>query len=274
LVWVLLRRRDLSYLWAVAAAGGLLINHQVLTGLQIENFHWRYVLGPVLSLLVLLLVWDELWRRPAWRRPLAWALVLACVAQVASAAWLRAVEACDARLTRMVMADYQRYRDQRERAGSPRLAPNSVIAGDASYVDFAAVLENVRPLEHYTVLFSHAITNAEWEDRIALNAYLLGQDRRAFRAEQEALLHSTDQPTASRGGVWGPWVRNPRLMAERVVARTRAFDAVRASPSRALDRFHVRYVAVPGGHAPPPGAGWARMRHGPSWDLYERGQVR
>ena len=48
--------RELILPWSLAASGLFLMNHQVITGLQIENFHWSYVAGPCLSLLIGLLV--------------------------------------------------------------------------------------------------------------------------------------------------------------------------------------------------------------------------
>ena len=48
--------------WSTAAAGLVLMNHQVMTGLQFENFHWSYVAGPCLSLLIGLLLANSLSR--------------------------------------------------------------------------------------------------------------------------------------------------------------------------------------------------------------------
>ena len=49
-------RRELILPWSMAAAGLVLMNHQIMTGLQLENFHWSYVAGPCLSLLIGLLL--------------------------------------------------------------------------------------------------------------------------------------------------------------------------------------------------------------------------
>ena len=55
LTWVALRRRDLTYVGLLALAGIGLANNQVVTGLQIENFHWGWVWGPMISYLTVIL---------------------------------------------------------------------------------------------------------------------------------------------------------------------------------------------------------------------------
>jgi hypothetical protein len=60
-------RRELILLWSLAASGLALMNHQLITRLQIENFHWAYVCGPSLSLLVGLLLIGGLSRVPRSR---------------------------------------------------------------------------------------------------------------------------------------------------------------------------------------------------------------
>ena len=66
LAWVLLRRRDLIFLWAVGTAGLMLANNQVLTRLQIENYHWMYVWGPVFEFFIVLIVAEEFGKRLGW----------------------------------------------------------------------------------------------------------------------------------------------------------------------------------------------------------------
>ena len=51
---------ELVYLWCAAGAGLVCTNHQVVTGLQIENFHWIAGLGLTLSVLLTGLVLGKL----------------------------------------------------------------------------------------------------------------------------------------------------------------------------------------------------------------------
>lgn len=275
LAWILLRRRrDLTYLWALAAAGWLLTNHQVVSGLQIENFHWDYVRGPALAALLLLIAVDEL---PRWVRPRAAAalLGLVCVAQFGLSAGLRAIEALESRSSREIMKEYEAYLEQRRRPDAPRFGPRAVLAGDQGFVDPAVALENVRPLEQYSVLFSPAVGNDEWDARIALNEYLADQDRERFVDRQRRYLGSRDQRSAVKGGVWGPWRRDAAALEARVRARLEAFDAVRADPAGALERFAVAYIILSADKSLPAqlDVAWSPIQDGPHWRIWERGNA-
>jgi hypothetical protein len=97
-VWLWRTRRDLLPLWCHAAAGLALLNHQIVSGLQIENFHWGYVYGPCLAIITALLAVDGLTalsRRRQWAasRAASVMLVALCAMHLGSAFWLRAIEA-------------------------------------------------------------------------------------------------------------------------------------------------------------------------------------
>ena len=80
LVWVWFRRRDLIYLWALAFSALALTNNQLLTAMQIENFHWRvFVYDPCIGLFVLLVIAGEFSARERWSRPVLLGLVVICV---------------------------------------------------------------------------------------------------------------------------------------------------------------------------------------------------
>lgn len=263
LVWVWFRRKDLIYLWALSASGLALANHQILTGLQLENFHWVYVWGPSLSLLFVLLIAEVVCDRAPWPRLSVWALVAVCSLHLTAGVWMRAMEATKTRQPIEILANYRRYRDQRFGPQATGLAPNAVVAGEKGFVDLAVILENQRPLDHHSVVFSPSVDNAEWDARIALNGYLRGLNRLAFEGEQRAVLEA---------GVWGPWARDPVRRAEQLVNRIASYDAILADPSAALKRFGVRYVALPTGQTSPAylNTSWSRLEAGPSWQVWER----
>jgi glycosyltransferase involved in cell wall biosynthesis len=265
LVWVWRRRKDLLFLWALAAAGLLLANHQVVTGLQINNFHWSYLWGPAVSLLLVLLVVGELSRLPC-PRSAAWAAVLLAAGHVGAGVWLRAVEAIQTREGVQFTNNYRNYSSQRLQTASVRLLPNAVVAGDKGFVDLAAILENQRPLYHYVADLSPAVSDGEWNLRIALNSFLLGLDRAAFALEQEE---------AVAGWVLGPWPRDPAKQAELYEARLASYDRIAAEPLAAVNRFGVRYVALPAARCPSNylRSGWNCVEAGPYWCIWERRQA-
>lgn len=253
-----LRRRDLLYLACLAGSGLALTNHQVATGLQIQNFHWVYVWAPCVSLLVILLLAHVLMRSP-WPRPVVWAAIAVWGVHVSAGLWLRAQEATRSAQSLELMNVYTRYRAQRLRADVPSLPANLTVAGDPDFVEFAVGLENLRPLDHYCVAFSPGVRDAEYGERMALNAVLRGVDRSAFLAGQAKELTTG----------WGPWSRDPRLRAARLDFLSAAYDACAADPTALIDRFGVRIVARANA-TPPPGSDWQPIQSGPSWHLWER----
>jgi hypothetical protein len=260
LIWVWARRRDLMYLWCLDASALALTNHQVVTGLQIQNFHWEYVWGVGTSLLFVLLVAGEMERWTGWSPPVLWVVGIACGLTLVSGVWLRYCETLRSQESLKLAACYRQYRAQRLAPGVPRLAPHAVVAGDLDFVNLAVILENQRPLSHYTVAMSLDVPNAEWHERRVLNDLILGRTR----AEADALDKS------SQG--WGPWCRDPELRRRTVAECLTDYDRFAADPAAAFLRFGVRYVALPAGQVAPDylRSGWTQLQAGPSWQLWER----
>ena len=263
-VWVLWKRRDLMPVGALAASGLLWTNHQVVTGLQIENFHWLvYVANPMLELLLVLIAAGAIEPWLAGSRGARWAFGMVVAIYLADGLWLRAVEAERSTEPRAHLAEYREYRGQRFGLGSPRLAPNAVIAGENDLTLLAAVLENQRPLEGMPVLLSPSIRTEEWNERISLNGFLTIGDRAAFEAEARRQLAKFD---------WGPWNRDPAARARLLARRIELYDTVGLDPAAALDRFGVRYLARLGPGPPPDQvrSGWSLLQAGPRWSLWQR----
>jgi len=89
---VLYRRRDLLFLWCFATAAMALVNEQIVTGIGLDNFHFIFVWGPALWILVVLIVWSGLRERPALRPWAPRALAAAVAFAVISGIWMRTVE--------------------------------------------------------------------------------------------------------------------------------------------------------------------------------------
>ena len=263
-IWVWKQRRDLIYIWALAASAMLLMNHQILTAMQTQNFHWTYVYGPCLSILVLLALADGLRRFVRRKWLVACAVTLFLIAHLSTGLWLRAVEAAKSRESVQFTTAYAHYIEQ-QKAAPMQFASNAVIAGDKDFVYLAVIVNNVRPLDHYAVVMSPSVDSTEWDTRTALNGFILGSNRDAFEASQRELLGAA---------VWGPEARDPARRAARIASRLGIYDQIAANPGPVLDRFRVKYVAL-SKNAPPPSylaANWRRLADGPYWQVWERGQ--
>ncbi len=269
-IWVVRWRRDLSYVAILGAVGLCLANHHVVTGLEIENFHWIYVWGSMISLLTVLLVAGALCGRVGRSRGIIGVLLGFWAVHLALGVWLRGVEATRSRECIELAADYARYRADRRAAGSEALLPNAVIAGDVRFVEFATILERQTELVGYATVLSPYIDNDSWNDRIALNAYLLGQGRPEFEAIQRHDLETTH---------WGPWARDSSARQELFAKRLESFDRVEKDGTVPVERFGVRYIALPSGQELPDALrpSWKKARDGTTWDLWEKageGQTR
>lgn len=259
--WVFIRRKDLIHLWALAASGILLTNHQIITGFQIQNAHWCYLWGPFSYLLLILIAAPFLLSQPSRGIPLRAAAVAVVFFTLVTAAWLRTLEAVKIQETFRLTDGYHRYLSQRSDPTARPLAPRGVVGGDEYFIDYAVIMENQRPLTGYNVMLSPDVGNFEWEKRRALNAYLLGHDRDVFLKTQ----------TAEYSGRWGPWARNVRIRMERLENSLNEFDAVIKNPRQALKAFEVNAVALPASAKPPEylKRGWKQIQTGPAWQLWE-----
>ena len=91
--WVLWRERDLIFVLALGLAGFLLEHHQVLTRLQLENYHWAYVWGPAFSFLLALAAAKEIGERLKWSRGACTAFGVVGIGAFGAGLWIRSVEA-------------------------------------------------------------------------------------------------------------------------------------------------------------------------------------
>ena len=261
LAWVLLRQRDMIFVWALGAAGLLLENHQVLTRLQLENFHWTYVWGPAFSYLAVLAVAKEIGDRLKWSRRACVGFGVVGLAAFGVGLWIRWVEANGSETVATARA-ITAYRDDFPPGHQPSFSPNTVVAGDADFVDFAAILDNLRPLAGWSAYNSALLTDADLDDREALNELLRGVDRAAFEADQQRLY--------SVRNTIGPWALDRSLIPGRVAARVAAYDRACADLSATLDRLAVRYVGFHAGTKPSYlDHGWKHVATGSTWDVWE-----
>jgi hypothetical protein len=265
-VWIWWRRKDLIYIWALAVAALLLLNHQVLTSIQMQNFHWTYVWGPCLTFLMAMAATDWIISFNSSKKSglLRLGLGLIIVVHLTAGLWLRAVEAKQTQESVGFTTDYLEYREQQTRFARIGMAPHAVIAGDKDFVDLATILNDAHPLNHYAVVMSPWVNNSEWDYRIALNGFLRGLDRQAFVQEEKNTLATW---------VWGPEARDPERRAEQLADRLKGYDRIAANPAVAIERFKVKYVALRKSNEPSPQylrSGWREIEDGRYWEVWER----
>ena len=271
LAWTVARRRDLLYPGLILVSAPLLSNHQLVTGLQIENFHWFYfLLCPCFGLFATIIVADMACSIPTGRfsRPIRVAMLVLLAAHVAAGIVLRAFEATRYAMPIHYMEAYQKYVDQRMGPTGRPLARGQVVGGDRLFVDLAVILDDQVPLSSQSVVMSPEVDNETMDARDALNGVLSGLDRATFRDQQVR-----PDGVANFGIGKGPWMRDPEALRERIASRMNLFDASSADPQPALDRFRVRYVALRSGRpvpSPLQTESWRKIEEGPTWDLWER----
>ena len=262
LVWSLFRRRDLLFIWSLGTAGLLLANEQILTGLQIENYHWAYVWGPAFSCWLLLAATEAFGDYVKWSPTARVALVVVGLTAFGIGMRIRAVEA-----TRSVDPVHHAhmlaaYHAEFPCGRLPGFVANGVAAGDIDFIDLASILDNLRPLSNWSTYLSPSVSDAELDERVALNDLLQGVERTVFESRQRAFFE--DFPM-------GPCKRDPSLVPVRVAARVAAYDRLRADLPTALKRFAIRYVALRTGNRPDYlTRDWAPLIMGPTWDVWER----
>jgi hypothetical protein len=264
-VWVWFRRRDLLFPFLVSVSSWALLNHHVVTGVLMQNRHFHYV-ATSMMLLIVLAALAELVSRLSQRSRLAGVTVAATVlAYFATGLWIRAVDARHGVTAAQLANNYARYKEQRIDSEAPPLVPGATVAGTPGFTEFALIKEPVSVCSGIPVYYSPYVSQAELDERIALDARLRGIEREAFAAAQRRDI------TRGMGLGWGPGARDRRVADEQLVERLRVFDAVEADPERYLDRYDVLYLAQPTGVRPGEIArDWTLIQRGPTWDIWQR----
>jgi hypothetical protein len=266
---VLRWRRDLLFAWGLTAGGLALLNEQVITAFYIENWHWIFSYGIMQALLLVVLALGAVEARGGWTPARLRALWTLAAVMMATGLGLRAVEATRSAEALKLTTVLERYRAQRLAPDAPRLEALAIVAGDVDFVEFAAIAEHTLPFYGYIIDLSPTIKDAEWDERIALHGYLLGQDRPGFERAQRLFFEGDGK--GHKAGVWGPWARDKGAREAKIRARLAAYERVAADPRTYLDRYRVRYLALAAGQGPPPPrSGWERLQDGPTWALWAR----
>ena len=260
--WLVWRRhRDLLPLWCLATAGLALMNHQLLTGLQIQNSHYEYVWGASLSITVYLLAIREMRMAFPGRTWPTGAAVGVAGFLCLSAIYFRSAEHQLNSGIRRNQASLAAYKE--ERRGAPVLIPGEVIGGEPEFTDFAAILEGQRTLVG-SVSLSHSVSNQEWTERRLLDLLVRGATSEG--AAREADFYNGSHYLAVR---LAPAEREAELSRRRAQG-----EVILGNIEVELERFGVRYVAINSAAKSPVFQlpHWRRLAVGNRWQIWERVQ--
>lgn len=256
-------RFDLVYLWSLVAGGILLSRSRVISGIFFHEYHYDWLWTPIRLALVLIVVLSIANARFRWR-PIAASLWWpALMLYFAGGVYLSAI--CVTRTWSGVaeVRNYTRYKSQRLAATVKPLAAGATVAGDGGFCDLAAVAEDQWVLGGEAVPISMAADDDQWESRAALNAYLVGTDRKDF-----------ERTARTAAGLW--FWESPQSQPQVIAAFMRKYGEVAQTPDRFVARFGVRYVALAADKAPTAylHEGWTMLQRGPYWQIWERGKPR
>lgn len=255
------RHRDLTWMWCQAAAGLILLNHQIVTGLQIENFHWNYAWAPILTVLVFVLSVRELEKKNWMQNRTAFLILISVLSlHVVSGFWLRSREATKSLHTLELRKYFEDYQIQKSSHAALQFDPSSSLAGENWYINYAMSLENVRPLVTYTTIFSPAVDDNELYERMALNAILRGKNFETYRLDQTRELDET---------VWGPWQRNLAIRHETLKQRLEIFNKVQSDVPAFIKKFKVQSLALFVKETPPQTLRLTLLQPGPIWNVWK-----
>ncbi|MBV8780021.1 MAG: glycosyltransferase [Phycisphaerae bacterium] len=250
--------RRLLPIWCAGLCALVLLNNQLITGLQIQNFHWEFIAGPCATIFAGILLVQVLFKLLS-RRGATIAHCTFVIIFVASSFYLRFQETTAGATANQYTNGYTQF--VREEKTAAPFAPNAVIAGVPQFASYAIVLDNVRPLYSYTVQLSPFISNAEWFRRMALNEYLIGIDRQSFIDHSRRFLATG----------WGSWSRDPSALAAGVQEETADYDEITAAPLNACHALSIRYLALARDQSPPSAIAshCVRLRQDVSWSVWE-----
>jgi hypothetical protein len=265
--WVFRYRRDLTVLWCIVGAGLACTNHQIVTGLQIENFHWKIGTGATFSVLLASLItpWtlERNGRDQASPRALA-VLAALVVLQMTVGLALRGVESLRSHESVKLMAHDDRLRSD---GVYPALPPGAVVAGEPDVVMIVAAVGDAAPLAGRFAEFSSRVTDPEFDERLLLNLYLGGLPRGAARAAVEKPPGTLSWESLA--------AHSPEVAARQRARRLDLVEQIWNDPPRYTARYGVSHVVLPADTPEPENAlaavGNARLvvrgRHWRLWSI-------
>ncbi|MFO0951982.1 MAG: hypothetical protein U0835_12680 [Isosphaeraceae bacterium] len=257
---VFLRRRELTPLWCTVGAGLVCTNHQVVSRLQIENFHWLVPAGTLCSVLLWAIAAPWLFE-PEGRAPRLRLLALLVAAQVGLGFYLRVQETVRPPETYRYMHLYEEFRSD-----SLTIPPGAVLGGTPDPVLLSSALGEAYPLAGKLVEYSAPIKDDEFDERLMLNLYLIGLTR------DQALAEVAKPPGTLS---WESLAVHSETVAKEQEARRRSLiERIWPDPAPVAARYGLSHVILPA-DAPDPTptlqkiGPTRRVLRGKHWQLWQ-----
>jgi hypothetical protein len=247
------RRPALLLAWCMCCAG-VCLSWAYLVTIYMHNYHWAWLVTPLMHIVVVAVVLDliMLWK-PRPHVP-GWVYALLVTAYLASGIYLAAsITLVGSHRYDNLKTIYSEYNQQRLVPGVRSLLPDSVIAGDAAFVDLAAAAERQRPLAGDFLRINMILGDEQRRTRFVLDQYLSGINRNSL---------------ASLMDDYGPAI----FPNEEVPAYLHTFDDVSRDPDTSIDDLKVRYLVLPEAQPTPTFLShrWNLIQQGPYWKIWER----
>lgn len=252
---------SLAILWCFTAAGYILANSAIVTGLEFENFHWLYVFSPFGEMLLIVagavvVERSNLARGRVGAMALATVPILLVIFALAYRPF-EALQAAEPARMNTTLRELSTIRPALE-----RLRPDDILAGPPE-VNLAVLCGFSGLLYQYDqTAVSSVIPDQEVLERHALNGWLQGLDQDTYSVEARR-----SQFTA--GELLQPgW--EPEVVA---AARLAIFDRLMAGESEGmLERYRPNVLLRRSSLEPPSRGGrWSRIETAPGkWSLWKR----
>jgi hypothetical protein len=253
----LMRRTELTFIWLLCVSAFILENSGIITGLEFENFHWKYVVSPFGEIIVLSVLAIIIYRHLKLGNKLIysglWSIPIFLLITSAAYKYREALYLPENKTVAQLAHDIAPLNSTLESR------QNCIIAGPKLAVAIAILSSPCGQLYHMWTPTIEIIPDREVNERNALNAWLEGQteDQYAREAPEQIALCDTHNSD------WQP----AHVAAERL-----SIFAGLSDPSVAgllLRKYHPNYLLLSSGSTMPTRGGkWSAISRSNDWVLY------
>lgn len=231
------REKDMLYLVCTGFISMILINQRVITGIDNHDNHWMYIGAPAIYLLGLIGIFRLLHER--FGRVVYWPLIGLAGLMFVTGITLRGAEATMAGDSKRFMDSYKVIEHHRNELEAIQFEPLGRILGDEQLVTLLVIEKNLRPFHGIISELSSGLNSQEWNRRIAVNAFVRGQNEYDYKVEQynKIMLGGWNYPKDYREKCYND--------------RMEFFRQYLNDPAKVLSDYSFRYVVLKAGEELP-----------------------